>query len=274
MVDEARRIATRAQRHAGATPGAGQAAAPDDGGGQESVAVSPRPPVRKRFVHAWTSRKRRSPKRRTPRFDAIPSTTVERIRALVEGTTQTYLAIAAEVGVSAATVSRYAVTGGWVRPCGAAASMRRAHDVRRSRTGGGTMSAATGASWPSQPVEPPVGDQRSLAWSSLWTAAARQAMALQEWSGPADPRMISSLASVTRTLAHLDKHAAPEPAPAGDEPPPRSLEELRQLLSRKLERLVADEEKERAFSFFAAEEEREALWRAEFEGWFADGDGI
>jgi hypothetical protein len=192
----------------------------------------------------------------------------------VEGTTQAYLAIAAEVGVSTATVSRYAMKEGWVRPQGAAASMRREHDIRRPRWDAGAMAAPMGANLPSRPVDPPAGDQRSLVRNSLWTVAARQAAALQQREGLADPRLILSLASVTRTLTHLDKNAAPEVPPASDEPPPRSLEELRQLLARKLERLVADEEQERAFSFFTAEEEREALWRAEFAGWFMEGDGI
>jgi predicted transcriptional regulator len=138
---------------------------------------------------------------------------VARMRELVEGTDWSYRRIAGELGLSVATVSRYATEGGWRRPPAQA---------------------------PSSPSE-----SRQRIAEKLWRLAERHAEALEDQPIAQAQRALQPLARLTRTLGEMDKHAhAPlaEPDPYAELPKPRrSLHELRDELAAHLERIQREE---------------------------------
>jgi AcrR family transcriptional regulator len=136
------------------------------------------------------------------------------MRDLVEGTTRSYKRIAAEVGVSASTVSRYATDGGWRRPPGAALPARIAR-------------------------------QRDKVTERLWSLTAQHAKALKAQPLEQARRSLQPLASLTRALGGLDKH--PSRLPMADEMDPdpprptRTINELRDELAAHLARIEKEE---------------------------------
>ncbi|PVE26310.1 hypothetical protein DC522_00675 [Microvirga sp. KLBC 81] len=158
---------------------------------------------------------------------------VAAMRALVEGTRWSYKRIAEEVGVSAATVSRYVVQQGWQRPPGAAVPAR-------------------------------IGSRRERVAQKLWKLTERHAKALEDQPIELAQRSLQPLARLTRVLGDIDK-LKPPPAPVRheavldpEEPPPRSLNELRDELEAHLWRIQEEE----GFGW------DEPSW------WFEDGAGI
>jgi predicted transcriptional regulator len=137
---------------------------------------------------------------------------VARMRELVEGTDWSYRRIAGELGLSVATVSRYATEGGWRRPPAQA---------------------------PSSPSE-----SRQRIAEKLWRLAERHAEALEDQPIAQAQRALQPLARLTRTLGEMDKHAH-APLATGqyeiDTKPRRSLHEMRDELVAHLERIEREE---------------------------------
>lgn len=138
------------------------------------------------------------------------------MRELVEGTCRSYKRIAEEIGVSVATVSRYAVREGWRRPPGAAVPARTAN-------------------------------HRERVTQKLWKLTERHAEALEDLPIELSYRSLQPLARLTRVLGDIDK-LNPQPAPvredatlAREEPSDRSLHELRDELEAHLNRIMEEE---------------------------------
>jgi len=179
----------------------------------------------------------------------LPPERIALIRDWVECTTRSFKTIGRELGVSPATVSRYAAEGGWQRPPGAAPApiiTRRNPDPARRR-----KSAPQGS-----------GSRRERLTETLWRLAERHAEDLEEQPIARAGRSLHPLARLTRTLGEIDRHLSPPPAAPEydiDAPKPRrTIHELRDELAGHLERI---EREERDF------EER---WGRTFE----DGGGI
>jgi hypothetical protein len=138
------------------------------------------------------------------------------MRDLVEGTRQSYRCIAEEIGVSVATISRYAVQEGWQRPPGAAIPAR-------------------------------IGNHRERVTQKLWKLTERHAEALEDQPIELAQRSLQPLARLTRVLGDIDKLNPPsaplhaEFASDEDEPPPRTLHELRDELQAHLDRIMEEE---------------------------------
>ncbi len=162
-----------------------------------------------------------------PKEAAFPEKTdegmIEAMRKLVERTRWSYRVIGAELGVSAATVSRYARQEGWQRPAAPPAPAQ-----------------STDAEATTQP-----GDRRERIAQKLWTLAERHAEILETQPIERAQRSLQPLARLTRTLGEIDKHVrAPLPAHEYeiDAPRPRrSLHELRDELAAHLERINREE---------------------------------
>ena len=165
---------------------------------------------------------------------------IEAMRKLVERTRWSYRQIGAELGVSAATVSRYARQEGWQRPAAPPAPAQ--------------SSDADATAHPA--------DRRERITQKLWSLAERHAEILETQPIERAQRALQPLARLTRTLGEIDKHVRP-PLPADeyeiDAPKPRrSLNELRDELAAHLERI---------------EREEGQHWDIR-EWWFMDGGGI
>jgi predicted transcriptional regulator len=148
--------------------------------------------------------------------EKLTASRIAEMRELVEGTRWPYKRIAEEIGVSAATVSRYAVQEGWPRPPGAAIPARTVN--RRERV-----------------------------TQKLWKLTERHADALEDMPVELAQRSLQPLARLTRVLGDIDKRN-PSPAPTREtlspdmeEPPARSLNELRDELAAHLERITQEE---------------------------------
>lgn len=157
---------------------------------------------------------------------------IAEMRDRVEGTTRSLKRIAEEVGVSVATVSRYAAQEGWQRPPGAAVPAR-------------------------------TGSPRERVTRKLWKLTERHAEALEDMPVELAQRSLQPLARLTRVLGDIDKlnppaHVREEALLSEDEPPARSLHELRDELQAHLDRIM---------------EEEGYGWEVK-EWWFNDGAGI
>jgi len=182
------------------------------------------------------------------------------LREWVECTTRPFKKIGQELGVSPATISRYAREGGWTRPIGAAPppaiALRNPEPARR-------RADTPAPSSPPRPDRPaPSAHPREHIIERLWSLAERHAEILETQPIERAERSLQPLARLTRTLGEMDKHARP-PLPAHeyeiDAPKPRrSLHELRDELAAHLERINREEGDG---------------WEIR-EWWFMDGEGI
>ncbi|EIM26015.1 hypothetical protein [Microvirga lotononidis] len=179
----------------------------------------------------------------------LPPERVALLREWVECTTRPFKKIGQELGISPATISRYAKEGGWKRPDGAAPPPPAI--ARRSSAPARRPNDAP----PSEPPRPP---RRSAASAHpreniverLWSLADRHAEILETQPIERAERSLQTLARLTRTLGEIDRHARPSP-PAADAPvyeyeidapkPRRSLHELRDELAAHLERINREE---------------------------------
>lgn len=166
------------------------------------------------------------------RREKLTPARIAALRERVEGTRWSYKRIAEEIGISVATVSRYAAQEGWQRPPGAAAPAR-------------------------------TGSPRERVTRKLWKLAERHAEALEEMPVELAQRSLQPLARLTRVLGDIDRlKPGPTPQPEGaafdDEPPARSLHELRDELAAHLDRVMQEE----GYGWEVRE------W------WFEDGGGI
>lgn len=146
------------------------------------------------------------------RREKLTAARVAQMRELVEGTTRSYVRIGAELGLSTATISRYATEHGWRRPPGAALSPRIAR-------------------------------QRDRVTEKLWRLTARHVDTLREQPLELAQRSLQPLASLTRALGTLSQRTS---SPGTDDLPPpaqsgRSLNELRDELAAHLARIAEEE---------------------------------
>jgi transposase len=185
--------------------------------------------------------------------EKLSSERVTEMRRMVEGSTLSFRRIAQALGLSAATVSRYARLEGWQRPAGAPPAPE-------------PDSSPPAPSLPSARREPPPVRRREQIVDRLWTLAERHAEILETQPIERAERSLQPLARLTRTLGEMDKHVRP-PLPAHeyekdyaiDAPKPRrSLHELRDELAAHLERI----QREEGYGWEVRE------W------WFKDGGGI
>jgi len=157
-----------------------------------------------------------SDKAQAPPREKLTAARIMAMRDLVEGTRRSYRSIAAEIGVSVATVSRYAVQEGWQRPPGAAIPAR-------------------------------IGTHRERVTQKLWKLTERHAKALEDQPIELAQRSLQPLARLTRVLGDIDKLNPPpaplhnEPSHAPEAPPGRSLHELRDELEAHLNRIMKEE---------------------------------
>lgn len=168
---------------------------------------------------------------------------------MVESTDLSFRQIAQALGLSTATITRYAKQEGWQRPAGAAASVDRA-----------TPSPAPAARSPRRNA--PSSHRREQIVDRLWTLAERHAEVLETQPIERAERSLQPLARLTRTLGEMDKHIR-TPLDAHeydiDAPKPRrTIHELRDELAAHLERINREE----GFGWDVRE------W------WFSDGGGI
>ena len=142
---------------------------------------------------------------RPPR-ERLADACIEEMRQWVEGSNLPYWRIAEAMGVSPATVSRYATREGWRRPPGAGL---------------------------------PTGRRRDRLAQRLWRLTERHAQALEDQPIEVAGRSLQPLARLTRILGDMDKHAPPpEPPPASEDPRQgRTIHELRDELVAHLERI-------------------------------------
>lgn len=137
---------------------------------------------------------------------------LDELREWVEGSNLSYKRIGEAMGVSPATISRYATQEGWQRPPGA-------------------------------PLPSRMGLQRERVREKLWRLTERHAAALEDQPIEVAQRSLQPLARLTRILGDLEKQAppprpAPEPPPASDDPRQgRTIHELRDELVAHLERI-------------------------------------
>jgi len=149
-----------------------------------------------------------------PNREKLSPALIARVRERVEGTRLSYRRIAEELGVSIATVSRYAAQEGWQRPPGAAVPAR-------------------------------TGSPRERVTRKLWKLTERHAEALEDQPIELAQRSLQPLARLTRVLGDIDK-LRPDPAPQREPvvesgPPPRSLHELQSELQAHLDRIMQEE---------------------------------
>ena len=164
--------------------------------------------------------------------------------------------IAAHLGVSADTLNNRMKTWNWPARLQALAPMRRAaaRQLEGLEPGLRKVVPLRALPPPSDAAPAPPLDLGRVA-QALGRNALQQLDGLEAAvaSGEADPeRAARTLASLSRTLAAAraleQKGGAPGDDDA-DEPPERSLEDIRQELARHLDRLVAEEDLERSFGF-------------------------
>jgi predicted transcriptional regulator len=165
----------------------------------------------------WPGSPRGTPPETSPEpREKLTAIRVVEMRDLVEGTSRSYKSIGAELGVSASTVSRYAVAGGWRRPPGAALPARIAR-------------------------------QRDKVTEKLWKLTARHVETLKEQSFELTQRSLQPLASLTRVLGDLSPQAASASEPEPDDlyvhggRPTRTIHELRDELAAHLARVEREE---------------------------------
>jgi hypothetical protein len=185
------------EAHAGAAMAAPIALGP----GANGALATPAPP----FVAA---------RPRRPRVARHSDEVLEEARSLVEGTTLTLRAIAAQLGVSNTTLSVWARKGGWIRPAGAPPL----------RTAGGGRDAA---------------GQRARLVARLYRTYGRQLGALekraQEAAGETvekDARTLGVLAKTLETLIAFDR----DDGARVKEPEPVDRDELDADLARRIAR--------------------------------------
>jgi transposase len=181
--------------------------------------------------------------------EKLSSERVTEMRHMVEGSTLSFRRIAQALGLSAATVSRYARLEGWQRPAGAPPAPE-------------PDSPPPAPSLPSARRETPPARRREQIVDRLWTLAERHAEILETQPIERAERSLQPLARLTRTLGEMDKHIRP-PLAAHDDPidtpkPRRTLNELRDELAAHLERINREE----GYGWEVRE------W------WFKDGGGI
>lgn len=157
---------------------------------------------------AYPNKRSAFPKKLTP-------ARIAQMRGLVEGTTRSFQRIGTEVGVSAATVSRYMHMEGWRRPPGSARPAR-------------------------------IGSVRDRITEKLWKLTERHAEALAGQPVELTQRSLQPLARIARVLGDIDRHTeafspAPDPFAADPDPPSRSLNELRDELAAHLARIEEEE---------------------------------
>jgi hypothetical protein len=182
---------------------------------------------------------------------------VAEMRGMVEGTALSFRRIAQAMGLSAATVSRYAKLEGWQRRTGPVPSAPPETQA--------PSSAPSPAPRPSQRQAPSTHPREHIV-ERLWSLAERHAEILETQPIERAERSLQPLARLTRTLGEIDKHArAPLPAQEYeneyeiDAPKPRrTLHELRDELAAHLERITREE----GYGWEVRE------W------WFKDGEGI
>ncbi|WP_162820341.1 hypothetical protein [Microvirga calopogonii] len=193
----------------------------------------------------------------------LPPERIALLREWVECTTRPFKKIGKELGVSPATISRYAKEGGWKRPAGAAPppAIARRNPAPARRQGDA----------PPLPPAPrdrttPSAHPREHIVERLWTLAERHAEVLETQPIERAERSLQPLARLTRTLGEIDKHVRP-PLPAQEDEagyeidapkPRRTLNELRDELAAHLERINREE----GYGWDVRE------W------WFKDGGGI
>ncbi|MBA1158349.1 hypothetical protein [Microvirga mediterraneensis] len=192
----------------------------------------------------------------------LPPERIALLREWVECTTRSFKKIGQELGISPATISRYAKEGGWKRPAGPLPRPPSSDATRRPRA------AATPPAIRPGPRRRPVPSThaREHLVERLWSLAERHAESLETQPIERTERSLQPLARLTRTLGEIDKHVRP-PLPAReyeadyeiDAPKPRrTLHELRDELAAHLERINREEGDG---------------WEVR-EWWFKDGAGI
>ncbi len=147
--------------------------------------------------------------------ERLNPTLVAEMRALVEGTCKPFKRIAAELGVSPASISRYAAQEGWQRPPGAS----------------------------------PLGSRQDRVTERLWKLTERHVAALEDQPFELAQRSLQPLARLTRTLGDMDKASSrntrhqvePDLALAQEPSSNRSLHELRAELEAHLLRIQEEE---------------------------------
>ncbi|MBO1904472.1 hypothetical protein KHP60_06415 [Microvirga sp. 3-52] len=176
----------------------------------------------------------------TPKETTFPGKTdpgmIEAMRKLVERTRWSCRHIGAELGISAATVSRYIRQEGWQRPTGPLPSDPAPADPASS----GASAAGPGGALPEH--------RRGRIMDKLWQLAERHAEVLEAQPIALAQHSAQPLARLTRVLGEIEKHtraAAAVPAAhdyAIDAPKPRrTLHELRDELAAHLERIQREE---------------------------------
>ena len=181
--------------------------------------------------------------------EKLSSDRIAEMRGMVESSDLSFRQIAQALGLSTATVSRYARQEGWQRPTGTAAPVH----LDAPRPSPPARSARRNAS---------SGHRREQIVDRLWTLAERHAEVLETQPIERAERSLQPLARLTRTLGEMDKHIR-TPLDAHeydiDAPKPRrSIHELRDELAAHLERINREE----GFGWDVRE------W------WFWDGGGI
>ncbi|WP_262030269.1 hypothetical protein [Microvirga sp. Mcv34] len=194
----------------------------------------------------------------------LPPERIVLLREWVECTTRPFKKIGQELGISPATISRYAKEGGWTRPAGSAPppAIVRRNSAPAPRRNDAPQSSPAPRRRPAASAHP-----REHIVERLWSLAERHAEILETQPIERAERSLQTLARLTRTLGEIDRHARPSP-PAGDEPgseyeidapkPRRSLHELRDELAAHLERI----QREEGYGWEVRE------W------WFMNGEGI
>lgn len=146
----------------------------------------------------------------SPYREKLSPARIAALREQVEGTCRPFKRIAAELGVSPATISRYAAQEGWQRPPGAAPLYSRIDRVTEQ----------------------------------LWKLTERHAAALEDQPIELAQRSLQPLAHLTRTLNEIEKTSArrrDEPDPDQEPQSNRSLHELRAELEAHLLRIQEEE---------------------------------
>jgi transposase len=164
--------------------------------------------------------------------EKLSSERVTEMRLMVEGSTLSFRRIAQALGLSAATVSRYARLEGWQRPAGPLPAPE-------------PDPPPPAPSLPSARRDTPPARRREQIVDRLWTLAERHAEILETQPIERAERSLQPLARLTRTLGEMDKHIRPPLAPdeyAIDAPKPRrTIHELRDELVAHLERIQREE---------------------------------
>ncbi|MGO4523657.1 hypothetical protein AB4097_02200 [Microvirga sp. 2MCAF35] len=176
----------------------------------------------------------------------LPPERIALLREWVECTTRPLRKIGQELGVSPATISRYAKEGGWKRP---AAAPPPPAIARRNPQAAPRRTDVPPSSPDPRRRSAPSAHPRDHIVERLWSLAERHAEILETQPIERAERSLQTLARLTRTLGEIDKHArAPLPAHEVDTgyeidapKPRRTLHELRDELAAHLERINREE---------------------------------